>query len=435
MRLSGVLGRFAKDERASVAVLYAVLLLATLAASGLAIDYAAAYNRRAKFDSAADAAVLAAVKAAQDAFKSGKSDWQDAAIAAANTVFEQNSKMALASGGTAKAVGIVVNRKGNEFDGSLSYRATYPTAIMKLFHNPVIELSNTVKSHFALANYIDVHLLIDVSPSMGIGASVADQTTLQNTIGCALVCHQNGADYATARASGARTRIDIVRDAVRQLIDDLKARRTKADQVRLSIDLFSNDIIPLFAPSTDLDAAFKAAANIDLQTYPAFGTNISYSLSRLNQTLPAGGDGYRDDSRKSFFVLLSDGIEDSRYQPVYNVPEIMDPNFVPTLPEYTSGSERLQSMEATSCDGIKGAGHTMMTAKIDYLIPPMWMTSARDRFDFIQDTLIAKSELEFRNCASSPDYAFKAGDSKEIAPMFDEILNTIMAPADLRLSN
>ena len=51
-------GRFAGDERASVAIIFAFSLLVLLAAIGLAIDYSAAYDRRSKFDTAADSAKL-----------------------------------------------------------------------------------------------------------------------------------------------------------------------------------------------------------------------------------------------------------------------------------------------------------------------------------------------------------------------------------------
>ncbi len=73
---SKLFGRFAGDERASVAVVFAFSLLALLAAIGLAIDYSAAYDRRSKFDTAADSAVLAAVKAARDAFVDGQNGWE-----------------------------------------------------------------------------------------------------------------------------------------------------------------------------------------------------------------------------------------------------------------------------------------------------------------------------------------------------------------------
>lgn len=433
-----IVSRFASCERASVATIFAFSLLMLLAACGIAIDYSSAHDRRAKFDSAADSAVLAAVKAARDSFVSGDAGWEAAAQMAGEAIFRQNSRMILGGGGNLKTVAVTVQRNGNEFVGRLTYDASYPTSIMKLFHKNEIGISNTALANFAIASYLDVHLLIDASPSMGIGATLADQLTMMNdpAVNCALACHQQAGHLEAVRATGARTRIDIVRDAVRKFIDDLKLERVSMDQVRISIHLFSNDIHEIFASSTDLDAAYAAAANIELLGYPAFGSNSAYAISRLNSAIPAGGQGFLDTDRKSYVVLLSDGIEDSRYQPDPAVAETLDPNFLNTAPYYIAsfGTERLQTIEAASCAPIKANKHNMMTAHVEYLVPPA-AAGATDRFDFIRDNLIDKSIAEYEACASSPSMAYKASESIDIEPMFGQILNEIMAPSDLRLTN
>lgn len=423
--------RFLRDDTASIAI----TLLALLAACGLAIDYSAAQDRRSKLDSSADTAVLAAVKAARDAFVDGRTDWEASAQQAGHAVFVQNSKNVLGGASELKNVTITVTRSGNEFRGVLDYTAAYPTRIMKMFRQSEIVVKNTMTAHFAVANYLDVHLLIDASPSMGIGATLADQTTMQNAMGCALACHQDPGNWIAFQATGARTRIDIVRDAVRKFIDDLKSERLTADQVRISITLFSNDIQQIFASSTDLDAAYAAATSINLMDHPGFGSNSAYSLNRLNSAIPPGGQGYRADDRKSYVVLLSDGIEDSRYQPDPAVPEAIDPNFVNTDPYYLAYSERLQSMERASCEPVKANNHNMMTAHVEYLVPPAWTASAVPRFDFIRDNLVDKSIAEYEACASAPSMAYKASESADVAPMFEQILNEIMSPSALRLTN
>lgn len=427
-------GSFSNDERGSIAIIFAVSVLTLFAIIGMAIDYGMAFDRRAKLNSAADSAALAASKAAGDAFKDGKSSWESEGIAAGTASFTQNTATILGGADKISNVSVVVRRSGNEFSTSVSYQAVYPTTIMQLFHHNEIELSNSVMSKVGLANYIDVTLLIDASPSMGIGATLADQTTMQNAVGCALACHQQAGHLEAVRAAGARTRIDIVRDAARRFVGDLKSKQLAPDQVRVAIYLFSNDIYQILAPTTNFDTAYAATANIDLMTYPAFGTNSAHALSRLNALLPSGGDGYRETERKSFVVLLSDGIEDSRYQPDPAYPEIVDPNFVYTNPYYLSWSERLQSMESGSCDEIKTRNHSMITAHIEYLVPPPWTAAATPRFDFIRNNLIAKSITEYRACASQPSMAFTASESADILPMFDNILSRILAPTQLKLT-
>lgn len=437
-----LVGRFARDERASIATVFAFSLLALLAACGLAIDYSAAYDRRTKYDSAADSAVLAAVKAARDAFVAGDNNWEAAAATAGKAVFIQNSKAILGGDAKIRKVTVAVTRTGNEFKGTLSFDATTPTSIMKLFKKPEIEISSTAQANFAIANYLDVHLLIDISTSMGIGATPADQASIAAATGCALACHFSTTavsdNFATVRGIGARLRVDVVRDAVRNLIDELRMQRSDADQVQISIDLFDNRILPLFAASTDLDAAYAAAANIDLVTLPEpGGTNISYSLSQLASQIGTGGDGFAPTRRKSFVVLLSDGIENSVFAqptatPGFADPLIVDPNRLATSPAALFNSnEYLQTIEPTACDAIKNANHALLTAHIQYLIPAV----ADARLDYIDQKLTQKSLDAFRDCASTPSLAFAAVESNEIEPMFQEILTAIMSPSDLHLTN
>lgn len=422
-----------RDDRGGIAVAFAFSFTVFLAAIGIALDYGFAFRTKSRLDAAADAALLTAVKLAADRYRMDDSNWRALGIQAGTVAFTENASN-LGSAVRIDGATIDIHRTANEFRGSVTYQATYATNFMRLFQNPEVALANASSVSVAVANYLDVHLLIDASASMGIGASLADQTTLQNATGCALVCHQDGSMPA-ARATGARLRIDFVRDAVLNFITELKARRTEADQFQISIHLFSNDIHEIQGPTTDLNAAYASAANIDLLDYPAFGSNTTHALSRLNASIPPGGQGYRSNDRRSYVVLLSDGVEDSRYQPNAQAAEIVDPNFVNTSPQYNGGTELLQSMERTACDPLKSNGHTMMTAHIEYLIPPPWTGGAVPRFDFIRDSVTPKALVEYQACASTPNAAYNASESVDIAPMFQRILDDIMSVTSLKLVN
>jgi len=91
-------------------------------------------------------------------------------------------------------------------------------------------------------------------------------------------------------------------------------------------------------------------------------------------------------------------------------------------------------MESDSCAEIKSQGHTLLTAHIEYLIPKHQVPASVSRFDFIKNQLMDKSFSEFAACASSLELAYKAGDSREIAPMFDKILSDILPTRQLVLT-
>lgn len=455
------IARFANDATASVVPLFGLLILCLLASAGVALDFAGAYGAKAKFDSAADAALIAALKTAKDAALTGDSHWKTTGEAAGHQIFHTAHPSGLET--TRPAINIDIKRRDNEFTGTLEYAAVYKTKIMQIFNKREVALTNAMSASYSIPNYLDVHFLIDVSPSMGIGATLNDQRKMYDAhsynggTGCALACHymqDNGADPAApppttlqvARGLNATLRLDVVKEAVRSFIQDVKHRQKDGDQVRISIDLFSNRIIPLFAASTDLDAAHAAAANIELTNlFNNAGTNIAYPLGQLALSLAPSGDGFAPDKRKSFVVLMSDGVENLRYKVPPMVPEhhfwtnVLDENAVASAPAGGPAWEPLQTIGAGACDGIKAGGHTMMTAEIEYLIPPPEYidpshTDAKSRFAFIESTLKPVIPERFKSCASEPAMAYLAGASSEIEPMLEKILDTILAPSQLRLT-
>src|SRR5437868_3983198 len=76
-------GRFCRDPRGNVAVIFAITLLPILAAIGGAIDYSIASSQRTKIQAALDSAILAGAIAGKQSLDSGSG--QSTAIAAANS--------------------------------------------------------------------------------------------------------------------------------------------------------------------------------------------------------------------------------------------------------------------------------------------------------------------------------------------------------------
>lgn len=260
--------KFFCDSRGVIAPLFGLMLVVLTPAIGISVDYGNALRLRSDLDGAADAATLAVVKRAQEAFAAGDEDWRKSAVNAGTAIFENNVN------GKSRSlkindVKIKVSRNNNSFAAALKYSATHQPAFMQIFGRKEVELSNRVSANSAIANYIDVHLLIDASASMGIGATLEDQETLvQTTGGCALACHHDETSWAKARQSRAKLRIDYVRDAVRQFIRNLEEQGKSKNRVRISIHLFQNDIRQIFATSSDLEEAYAAAEKIDLLSYP-----------------------------------------------------------------------------------------------------------------------------------------------------------------------
>lgn len=436
--------RFHEDCQGTMAVMFAASIAVLLVLAGFAVDFATTRSSKTAIDNAADAAVLAAVKIAGDEYRKGNADWKSIAEEAGRKDLEAN----LGRAGLAPVadVDILVEGENGTFRGKATYAASIKTRLLAVAGINSIAYSNTLTAEYAVPSLLDVHLLIDLSPSMGIGASLVDQQTLQTSTGCALACHYTtpgaGNNYAAARASGAMLRIDVVREAVRQFIKDLKDRVSDADQVRISIDGFSNQLIEIYPASTDLDAAYDAAQTIDLTNLDYNeGTNIAHSLNQLVAKYPvdtAAGEGQR---RKSRIILLSDGIENSSYGLPSGTPgvisaEIMDPNFVLTTPALQNNAfETIQTIDDTTCDAAKAAGHEVLTAHVEYLIPPAWNAGSVPRFSYIENTLAPKSKQAFLACASNPSLAFEASSTQDVLKMFERITEEVLSASQLRLTN
>ncbi len=73
------------------------------------------------------------------------------------------------------------------------------------------------------STFVDLHLVLDVSASMGLGASEDDQRSLQQQTGCQFGCHvAEGGPSNEQRAIdlGIPMRIDVLKSATQQLVVD-----------------------------------------------------------------------------------------------------------------------------------------------------------------------------------------------------------------------
>lgn len=432
---------FQKSDKGNTTIVFAFSAVALMAAIGAALDLNQMEAARISLNAAADSAILAAVKAADYSYTSGNDSWQPFGVKAGNTAFQKN----LPDNMKNATIALNITHAGHVFKGSGTYVWDYPTNFMGMFGIPSLTITRTVAAGERIENYLDVHLLIDASSSMGIGATDADQTLLRNATGCALACHYNiiggsQSNYTASRASGAVLRLDVVRQATQQLISDMKARALSADQFRISIDLYSNSIIPLLAPTTDLTAAASAAANIDFASgLGESGTETENALSQLGKAIGSSGTGNNPSSRKSYVVLISDGTQNSA---ITATPAVggqftmaYDSNYSVNSPNYAYDVwETLATIDHAKCDPIKAAGHTILTGRMEYLIPTVANGGADSRFDFIKNTLNGISISEFQACASDPSLAYTAKTPADITSMYNNILNAIVPPTNIALT-
>jgi hypothetical protein len=146
-----------------------------------------------------------------------------------------------------------------------------------------------------MPKYVDFYLLLDNSPSMGVGATPTDvQIMVNNTSDkCAFACHDvsnSNNYYNLAKSLGVTTRIDVLRTATQQLMDTAASTETYSNQFRMAIYDFglSADSAALSKPSISQKriAAVLAIAPPDMtfSTHPYCGSRSTMAYLAITSS-------------------------------------------------------------------------------------------------------------------------------------------------------
>lgn len=326
-RLGAIAGSFIKilsglrrDRRGNVAITFAFAAVPVIIAVGAAVDYSLANRTKAVLDSVADGAVLSATNLAAMSLTA-----KNAETRAVNFF---NAEAASLKRGSVTTVSAKVTDNGNGRTAVVTYTAAVPTSLMGIAGINNINIGGSSTAASAVPTYIDFYLLLDNTPSMGVGATPADITTMVNNTPdqCAFACHQLDVApndyYGLAKKLGVTTRIDVVRSATQQLMDTAAATETVSNQFRAAIYTFgasasSAGLTRIHPLSSSLSTAKTEAANIDLMTVPYQNyasdtdTNFDDVLSDMNKEIATPGNGSTVSSPQKILFFVSDGVADA----------------------------------------------------------------------------------------------------------------------------
>jgi Flp pilus assembly protein TadG len=432
-----IIERFRRDQRGNIAVLFAIACVPLISAIGCAVDYSRATQLSIKLQAAADAASVGSVARTSPAFIEAGSMTTDGPIpdgvADATNIF--NGYMAGATGYTLNSVTPAVVKSNGTITSTVQFSADVSTAFLGVVGRSTMTVTGSSTSTTNMPQYIDFYLLLDNSPSMGVGATPADVSTMVNNTPdqCAFACHDlsNSKNYYNlAKTLGVTTRIDVLRTATQQLMDNAAATETYSNQYRMAIYDFggSSDtqgLRALFALSSSLGSAKAAAGNIDLMT--VYGQNdnkdqdtgFTAIFPAINNLISTPGPGTTSAPQKYLF-FVSDGVADE-----YNTN---------CLKPTTSG--RCQSpINPALCTTLKNRGIKIAVLYTTYLALPTnaWYNSWIAPFNLGPYGPSVNSEiaLDMASCAS-PGLFFEVSPTQGIS----QAMNTLFqkAVADARIS-
>src|ERR1700712_3848442 len=127
-----LLGRFRRDQRGNIAVIFALTLIPVLSCIGCAVDYSRATQLRSKLQAAIDAASVGSVSRTSPAFIAAGAMTSDGAIAVgatdATNIF--NGNMSGVGGYTLNSVTPVVQKTGLVVSSTMSFSADVPAIFL-----------------------------------------------------------------------------------------------------------------------------------------------------------------------------------------------------------------------------------------------------------------------------------------------------------------
>ena len=373
-----MLGKLLRDRSGNFGVMTALMLVPLIGVGGLAIDISNALMVRSTLQAAADAAAIAAVAETSAGVMQAmqmKSDGQlTAAIEDAKKVFIGHAKMSEEY--QLQNFDVDVVKTGTQLKAVFTFDATVPTTLARVLGQKDVTVAGRAEAVFQTDTFRDFYLLLDNTPSMGVGATPADvKTMVDNTKDkCAFACHivKDGVEdknsyYYLAKKLGVTIRIDVVAKATAALMDTAKASRKSSNQYRMAVYTFGEKaedtkLLEVSSLTDNLDQVQTKASKIGLMSIPWQGydndqqTDFDRALKNIGNLMGTAGTGASAGSPEKILFFVSDGVGDA-YKPS-------------TCTKKTTSGRCQEPIDTTQCEVLKNKGYRIAVLYTTYLPLP-----------------------------------------------------------------
>jgi len=296
-----------------------------------------------------------------------------------------------------------------------------PTAFLTPLGIRTMSIAGSSTAVAGLPTYIDFYLLLDNTPSMGVGAKSSDISRMVNNTSdrCAFACHDLSASpndyYGLAKRLGVEMRIDVVRQATEQLMVTATTAEKATDQYRMAIYTFgstaqSKGLTTIQSLTADLATAQTSASTIDLMTVPYQNyasdtlTDFGSVLTGLNSAISTPGTGTASSPQKYVF-FVSDGVADR----ALGSPACSRETTNGTDPKTKQTYRRCQEpLDASFCTTMKDRGIKIAVLYTTYLPLP-----TNDWYNDWISPFSSQIAANMRSCAS-PDLYFEVSPTQGI---------------------
>ena len=441
------------DRSGNFAITFALLAPVLVLSIGLGLDFLNGLAFKTRWDTAADAASLAAVQTALDYTKT------NAALLSA----DQLSTNAVAAGQAAglkafaanagpsqslyqAAPAIDITASGLTFTATTTYTAKIGAAFGSLAGVNWLNLNGKAVATATGKTYINYYFIVDSSNSMGIGATSQDMAALfartqalgyveNKQKGCVFGCHvpsmkspgvpyQYSNEYVAHNLGSYITlRIDAAKSAMQSVVQ-AAAKATNSDgSIKFAIytmqqDPFSgtllNGIASLTSDYTKLKSAIDGISLGNNDGSVGYGdSNFSASLSQFQSVLKnaPSGNGSSPSAPLNYVFIITDGLSD-------------------TYSTSCPSTHCTSAFDAGICTSIK-SNATVGVVYTTYL--PIYRNNDQSQgldnnYVNLVQPVQPQIEPNLRSCASSAKYYYEATDGPAILSAMNALFSSSSSP-------
>jgi Flp pilus assembly protein TadG len=364
--------RFLRANGGNVAIIFAVALVPMVLATIGVIQYGMAISIRTKLNTVADAAALQAVsRAAALTYLTLGTTGQ----VAATSMF--NAQAAPVKGATISSLNVSVvptaptSTAPGQLTATVTYKATVTSLAPGILGNYFTSVNGTATATATLPVYANFYLLLDNSPSMGIGATATDIANIGvPNGGCGFECHSPDATtggypgYTNGFVSGVTTRLNALQTAAQSIISQAQSNQSVPGQYQFAVYTFNNTVTTVSGLTSNLSQVSSDVNNMALPTTDV-STQIGDAVNWLYQNVvtTASGNGTFASPYK-FVFLVTDGVEDHYNFGSNYVPGSYDTLIAPV--GAWNGTNYSSVMQSSACSGLKNEGVTVAVIYTNY---------------------------------------------------------------------
>lgn len=396
-------GRFRRDRRGAITVLFALMIGIIATVVGVAIDFTRVRTAHAAMQHAADATALMAVsqlggiqvsEAEAKTYFLKAASIEDGVVALDIKIVENKGE---------KVATVTFNRKVDLYLGSFigqSQSTISGTSVAQA------AMTDTRRGH-----YLDIAFALDVSGSMGLAATDDGQKKLTQLTGCAFGCHitysgKGTTNLSVARNNNIKLRLDVMRDATVAIIDELNSANLQmaasvpaAEKASFRMPLRSQiftfarlmeELVPLTSDATLLRTAALAIDFPKSRSDNDSNTWLDNSVKEIGLRITSGGDGTKSDSPEKYMFLVTDGLHDTNHHD--HRPKVS-----------------MRAIDTKLCDDIKARGIKIAVLHVQYL-----ENTGEYWFERLVRPVFPDMTTKLQQCASEGFY-YHADKPEEIA--------------------